>query len=332
MRDAGDSSSIAGPAESVTRHVVFCASASFLPHVAVAAASLASSNPRLDVHLHVLTCDSCSGDEGRLAASLRSFPAVRLDIRRVAPERVSDTFTDERITRETYLRLLAPDVLDAGIGRALYLDCDLVVLGDLRSLFDADLGDCPLGAVPDLIRLLLQPAGDPTYVNAGVLVIDLDRWRREGLTETMLAYAGAHRDFLEYHDQDVINHVLKGRIRLLDFRWNVHADVLRFPPRLLGAHRRAVSEARAHPAIVHYTGAAKPWQFRSQAAAKRQYFRYQRLTDWRGACPADLGRWQALEYRADRLLLNVGIDRQRFVHVAGRLAEMARRRIRGSGD
>jgi Glycosyl transferase family 8 len=66
------------------------------------------------------------------------------------------------LTAATLLRLLLPSVLK-DIDRVVYLDCDLVVLRDITTLYDTDLLDFPLAACLDFWLTgsppLLHPAG-----------------------------------------------------------------------------------------------------------------------------------------------------------------------------
>ena len=59
------------------------------------------------------------------------------------------------------------------------------------------------------------------YVNAGVLVMDLDAWRRERISDQLFAFVSRHGERLFWHDQDALNVLLQGRITLLPRRWNV---------------------------------------------------------------------------------------------------------------
>ena len=97
----------------------------------------------------------------------------------------------------------------------------LIVLEDLRLLWNEDLGGKLLGAVPDYPRVprlaarerltaLGLPVGQ-VYVNSGVLVIDLVRWRQGRLSERLFEFIAAKGSALYAYDQDAINAVLASR-------------------------------------------------------------------------------------------------------------------------
>lgn len=296
-------------------HLLFCADPSYFQHLAVAACSVASSNRRVALTIHLLTRQRDAAQERRLAESLAPFRNVSYTIYLVDDDRVSRAHVHSHYAPEVYLRLLAPEILPAGLERVLYLDSDLIVLDDLLPLWRTDLRGHAVGAAPDFpwdplgteiqrhTALGIVPGS--VYVNTGVLLMDLVRWRRADLSARLFDYIAKRGPELLFVDQDALNAVLHGDIKVLDPRWNLQARMYR-----LG--RRRTDEVRAacrQPAILHYSTWDKPWNFRSTAARRSDYFRYLRLTSWRDADPpASLGRLQQLEHRSDRLLTDLGID------------------------
>jgi len=93
----------------------------------------------------------------------------------------------------------------------LYLDCDLVVSGDLEGLWQTDLQGSYLAAVPEpyLVTSHWGFGPEDTYFNSGVLLIDVARWREENLLPALLQFAEAHSSDFDCHDQDVLNHVCR---------------------------------------------------------------------------------------------------------------------------
>lgn len=181
------------------------------------------------------------------------------------------------ITAETYYRFLIPDILK-DYPKAVYLDCDTIIRGDMAKLYDISLGSCLLAAVRDA-DLIGQYYGanpdtrqycdeilklkDPcSYFQAGVLLIHIDACRKKITTERLFRMAETGR--YKYSDQDILNIVCEGKVLYLDMAWNVLTDC---------GHRRwhqviesapffileAYEEARQHPLVIHYAGTEKPW-------------------------------------------------------------------------
>ena len=314
--------------EATAFNVLFCANRGYAQHLAVAAVSLACHSDAPRIRIHVMTCDADAPTEARLAESLRPFPNIELCIHHVTDSRLGAAFVDKYVTKEAYLRLLAADILPDTICRVLYLDCDLVVLDDVTQLADADLGGAPLAAVRDfswdgqaerLAALGIGPAHP--YVNSGVLVLDLEIWRRERLSERLFAEIARFGSRLEYYDQDILNVAFQGRIALLDRRWNLQARI--FEPwvrRELPRDHTATRAARRRPGILHYTTEEKPWLFRPRVKKRGLYFQFLARTAWRGSRPPLAGPLQRLEYVLARSLLRVGLDVYEIIPVFRRLS------------
>ena len=166
------------------------------------------------------------------------------------------------LTAASLLRLRLPSVLN-GIDRVIYLDCDLVVLNDITTLYDTDLLDFPLAACLDFWLTGAPPFAPPgwdvgewhkflsevvsladwkTYFNAGVLVMDLNRFRNAGLVHAAEEFLEQTNYKTPFVDQEALNHVIDGAFVRLDSRWNVLAAL-----------------GHSDPWIIHYAGPYKPW-------------------------------------------------------------------------
>jgi lipopolysaccharide biosynthesis glycosyltransferase len=165
------------------------------------------------------------------------------------------------ITAATYLRLLLPELVPAGLDRMLYLDSDVLVVGDLAPLWKVDLGDAPFAAVRDAFTQALgdrdgipgagtgHDAAAP-YFNAGVLLMHLPVWRRLRVTERCRSYLDEYADRLRLADQDALNLVGYGRWRQLPSAWNIMLYLSSLPEDPVPAQ-----DVR----ILHFVGPGKPW-------------------------------------------------------------------------
>lgn len=183
-------------------------------------------------------------------------------------------------SRETYYRLLAPELLGQ-VEKAVYLDSDLVVLDDVAKLFDTDVAGCLLAATQDadtagqclgydehVFGYLRDEVGldDPLdYFQAGVLVMNLAAFRASFSAGQMVEVAASRH--WHWLDQDVLNRLARGRYRRLDMSWNVLMDWQGLRRTHIVAHapvevRGAYEVARTRPRIVHYAGPDdRPWLY-----------------------------------------------------------------------
>lgn len=166
----------------------------------------------------------------------------------------------------TFYRLKLSSILP-DVDKIIYLDCDVVVNKSLKVLYNSDLGENIVGGVRDINRRMLKR--NPSYVNAGMLVMDLKKIREQNIEDEFLNWTKNHIDTIKMGDQEIINEVLKGRIQILDDRWNVQSS--NFTNR---------SSYTKNPWIIHYVSKRKPWHFGSFSYHKNYYFKYLQLTPW----------------------------------------------------
>ena len=313
------SSDHAQPVPGPKMSILFCANAGYFPHVAVSAVSVADNNRRSMIDVHLITCDRDDTAEALLRKSFAKFHNLTLTLHRVEGSTVSAFFVDGFLSKECYLRLFAPQILPESIDRLIYLDSDTVVVDDLTPLWTLDMGNNLVAAAPDypLLSAMVSPErrreiGIPVehaYVNSGVLVMDLSRWRSDRTTERLVRYIGQQGAKLIFHDQDAINAVLSDRIHLLDCRWNLQARMYLCGRRHFAREFGETVAARRRPAILHYTGSEKPWLFRSRIPRKGDYIRYRRKTAWLlVGTGKPLSAPHRAEFALDRALSLVGVD------------------------
>jgi len=171
------------------------------------------------------------------------------------------------VTLATYYRLKLPSILP-DVSRVIYLDCDIIVLVSLCELFNKDLGEYPLAGVHDIKAKNIK--GNSTYVNAGMLIMDLDNMRAQKIEEKFLEWAKEHIDTIKTGDQEIINEVCRGNILVIEDEWNVQSS--NFTNR---------SSYTNNPKIVHFTAKRKPWHYGSFSYHRELYFKYLQVTPWK---------------------------------------------------
>lgn len=205
----------------------------------------------------------------------------------------------------TYYRLLLPDLLPRNVSRLLYLHCDLLVRHPIEALYNQNLGGKALGAVvnpPMRQQAALGLAEEDGYFNAGVLLMDLERWRAQGLHRRSRAYIEAHPGGLVCHDQDALNAMLRGNWQRLDPRWNQQFSFFMLSAAAVGLSRDSIRRARRDPYIVHFTTDSKPWQATNAHPFRREYFAVLDQTMLRGWRPAAVSLAQRCECWLRRML------------------------------
>ena len=129
------------------------------------------------------------------------------------------------ISLSSYARLFVGEMLPTDLDKVLYLDCDVVVNDSIEDLWETDLCGNILGAVQDTIPSKTKASvgllSQQPYFNAGVLLIDLNRWRDHAIGHKCLAFIESHEGCVTHHDQGVLNGVLVGQWKRLSLKYNV---------------------------------------------------------------------------------------------------------------
>lgn len=201
----------------------------------------------------------------------------------------------------TYYRLFIAELFTQ-YDRAFYFDSDMIFLGDISELYNVDLGDRLIGGVMETVmqipvfgvyseRVLGVNRND--YINAGMLLMDLKGLREFALEEKFLRKL-VEVTYAVAQDQDYLNVLLKGRILVLDQKWN------------LTASRETECD---DPKIVHFKLNFRPWHYRGIVYEDR-FWQYAKRSDY-------------YEFLKDHYENYSFADRLNDKFVMERLAEMA---------
>lgn len=165
------------------------------------------------------------------------------------------------LSRTTWARLGVAEFLPIDINKILYIDADTLVMGSLAELYDTDLTHFAAAAV-DEYRDASYLNIDGMYFNAGVVLINVDYFRDNGLFKKFIDFIVNNSHRLRFHDQDVLNKVLEGKVKFLHRKFNmtccgdVVSEDLRKGIKFI-QDREAIDDNDVR--IYHYVGRMKPW-------------------------------------------------------------------------
>lgn len=276
-------------------NVVYASNDNFARHLGTSLYSLLDRNQLMDeIHVYVLSVNMsnmCKEQLGQIAERFdRTLDIIELgELEARFQYRINTGGFDV----STLSRLFVSEVLPESVERILYLDCDTVVLRSLEKLWNLDLRGKILAAVmePTIYESVKAEIGlgsqDP-YFNAGVLLIDLKKWREQDIQSRILEFYEAHGGSLFACDQDTINGSLKGQIRPMspsynfftNYRYFKYEELVRQSPSYAVVPREIFRHAKRHPAIVHYMGDERPWIAGNLNHYRKAYELYLDLTPW----------------------------------------------------
>ena len=168
------------------------------------------------------------------------------------------------------LKFDIPNVLN-DIDKVLYLDGDLVVRGDLLSLYNTNINKFFLAAVVDSGSIYYKHQyvkKVSNYFNSGVMLMNLAKMREVDATTLLIDEKQNSKDsFLM--DQNIFNVVFDKQICLLPIRYNfLYVNLVRAKEKYsikdinqrYGTNYTSLDDAVEDAMIIHYSSKDKPWK------------------------------------------------------------------------
>lgn len=176
----------------------------------------------------------------------------------------------------TYYRLQIAGRL-VNLAKCIYLDCDVVVRHDLTEMHSIIMDDYYVAGIwasswkPYLFTVLKIPDGRQ-YVCSGVLVMNLEKMRKDKLENDFTRVLKSKAKVFKYTDQDVINAVCYGRILCLPLKFGIMINIR------VSYGGNIFVNAR-DPTIVHFAWNPKPWIHHTSTIFHEEFWNYARKAD-----------------------------------------------------
>lgn len=204
-------------------------------------------------------------------------------------------YTGMRRNTHSYLKLFFDTLLPSITGRLLYIDCDTSITGDLSELVSIDMSGHTIGMVMDSLIINSKKTigfqSNDRYYNSGVILIDIDLWKRQKCAEKILYHIKNVRIYGTV-DQDVLNVVLKKEITTLPVEYNLQPIHLEYPYNTYSKiykhkekyySQKEISNAVKSPKIIHYLRyiGESPWNANNVHPGTKYFDKYLALSPWK---------------------------------------------------
>lgn len=281
-------------------NILYTINANFVPQVAAAITSVCENNKQAEeLHFFIMSLQVSKENEEKLTEYVKSFSSDHhsCSIDFIELEDIKKHFSFSFDTTGwnpiVLARLLLEQLIPKEVERIIYLDGDTIVRGDLTKLWETDMGEKAIGACMEptcsLKRKEEMGLKNLPYHNAGVLLIDLKNWRKNGTGKEILDYYEAHNGRLFANDQDAINGSQKDRIHTLSMTYNYHNTYDIYCYRLLQKNcdypvpsKDEVRRIKKDPCIIHFLGEERPWRVGNHHRFRDDYLKYLNQSPWAG--------------------------------------------------
>jgi len=252
--------------------VFFAVDNNYAPFLGVTLQSLISNaSPEYRYSIYVLTTkdideknEKCILDFQREDFSIH-FVSLQKKIAQIKEEfQLRDYYS-----METYNRFFIAGMFPQ-YDKVLYLDCDIIINDDISKLYNIELGNNLVGAVPEAIVVDMEIFGQYVektlgvsrydYFNAGILLMNTKKFREENIENRFITIMKTFK-FRVAQDQDYLNVLCKGKVVKVDTTWNATAS----------------KKYAQLPSLVHYNLSFKPWHI-SGINYEEQFWQYAKKT------------------------------------------------------
>lgn len=196
-----------------------------------------------------------------------------------------------------YNRLFLTEFVPQDIDRVLYLDSDTLIEGSIKEFWNINFDDCYMAGVDDCLsskyRALVDLNECGTYCNSGVLLINLEKWRKDNIVNSFLKLLREKNGYFVFNEQSILNSLFAGKIKIVPQKYNVNSLVYLYEydelmklrkPKNFYYSKDEYYEARNNPVITHYTGnfyvIRRPWVENSDHPHKDAFLKYLNMTPW----------------------------------------------------
>ena len=257
-----------------TFHIAFAINDKFAMGMGVCVQSIVDNNGN-DFVVHILAMDLSMETVNRIkqANIITGVPFVIHVLRRD----FLDAFPiSDRYPKEVYYRLMLPKILFRKVDVVLYLDADTLCIGDVSEIRYLNLNEKIAGVIADRDDRIswLRSIGyaNTKYFNSGVLLVNVNRWEEEGVTESAICFINKYASSLVFFDQDALNAVIGENVHWLEQKYNLLTYMYK---------RSEYNEMLIKSAIIHYGGEEPLWQEWCENPFQEQFVKYKENSAWK---------------------------------------------------
>lgn len=259
-------------------NIALCTDDRYASHCAVCVASILENNTADNCRIFILT-NGLTEDNLRRFSFLASHYHQQVKVVTIDAEKLDGLQVKDYLPASMYYRFLIPEIVEGE--RCLYMDCDIIVTGGLRELFSVDIENLACGVVEDQcdddVRLHNRVKMFSPYFNSGVILMNLDYWRNNDVSNRLIEWIAHYPGILYCPDQDALNVVLEGKVKFMDYRYNFQQGFYGDLVWIRADKWPSIEKARQNPLLIHYTSGEKPWHKDCRHPRKEDYDHYERL-------------------------------------------------------
>ena len=279
-------------------NVLFASDNNFAPYLGVALYSLLKNNYKEfdKINVYIFDKNISESNKNKLNKISKEFSNSELIF--IPDEGINNILSVKvNATRalSTFSRLFAASLLDDSINKILYLDSDALITGSFKELWEMDISNYSVAGVkdvgPDYVKTVIGLDKDATYINAGVLLINLEKWREINIEDEFIRILEEYNFEIYNNDQSILNLAFQNDILLIDPKFNLmspfleksYKDVIKWNNLKNYYTEDILKNALENPVFLHFVHFinGRPWFIGTNHPCKELYSKYANKTPFK---------------------------------------------------
>ncbi len=243
----------------------------------------------------------------------------------------------------SYMKLYLDNLLPESVEKVLYLDSDILVVGDLTELWEMDLKGYVAAGVIDCLGEkyydVLGLSKNSYYCNSGMILENLKAWREKKIGDRVREYCKKNGGYVFFMEQTAFNAAVQGDILILHPKYNMYTMMELITYKELMKLRKVqryyskeeIDEAVANPVIIHLTNTFmipnRAWYEGSRHPRTAEYLKYKALTPWKdepGFPDKRTGKQKFIQFWVDHLPKSLVISIASHMYNNGRINKISK--------
>lgn len=246
-------------------HIFFASDNNFAQHLAIAIGSILLNATSLDDLNFYILDGGISDKNKKKIEKMKNIKDFNIEFIKVDDSLFNNcpiTNECQHISKQTYYRYIIPK-LKPELDKAFYFDCDIVVENSLNDFWNIDLDDKYAAVVEELFMGAYADSkrlGTSNYFNAGVMLINLKKWKEENITEKLFnnTVLLSRQNKILWVDQCVLNYTFNDNVVWLSPKYNLQCNAF-YEGKYSAENNKELKTSIYHPVIIHFNSFTKPW-------------------------------------------------------------------------
>lgn len=274
-------------------HIVFGIDDDFVRPLGVLMTSIVENNKNENIVFHIIS-KYISNENKNVIEQFSLMNDIIIYIYIIDENIFKELPTTAYISKAMYNRFLIPLILKDITDKVLYLDADIVCLGNIEKIKNLKFEDKIVFVVEESNKYVVKRRIEDLklkkdkYFNSGVLYINIENWLNNDINKKLVEYSSEKRNLM-FPDQDMLNVVLEDKCIYMDRKYNYTFDV-RYKP------NRYVYNLPENIVFLHYVGKFKPWQKWCMHPAKNFFEKYAKISLWKNIALDEPKTYKQMKY------------------------------------